>query len=63
MDRGTIPALLRHTFLRAVTDHNKGDIRATRAVSGLKSDKYLFRYIKLTDEQVRERTTGIYDEN
>ena len=55
------PHLLRHTFLRAVTDHNEGDIRATREVSGLKSDKYLFRYIKLSPEQVRERTTGIYD--
>lgn len=55
------PHLLRHTFLRAVTDHNQGDIRATRAVSGLKSDKYLFRYIKLSDDEVRKRTTGIYD--
>jgi len=54
------PHLLRHTFLRAVTD--KGDIRAAREVSGLKTDKYLWRYTKLTEEQVEKAVTGLYDD-
>ena len=54
------PHLLRHTFLRRVTD--KEDIRAAREVSGLKSDKYLWRYTKLTGEQVERAVTGLYDD-
>ena len=54
------PHLLRHTFLRQVTD--KKDIRIARAVSGLKSDKYLWRYTQLTQEQEEKALTGLYDD-
>jgi integrase/recombinase XerD len=54
------PHLLRHTFLRRVSDRE--DIRAARAVSGLKSDKYLWRYTQLTQEQVEKAVTGLYDD-
>ena len=53
------PHLLRHTFLKRVA--TKEDIRAAREVSGLKSDKYLWRYTKMTDEEVERAVTGLYD--
>ena len=53
------PHLLRHTFLKRVAA--KEDIRAAREVSGLNSDKYLWRYIKVTQEEVEKAVTGLYD--
>ena len=54
------PHLLRHTFLKRVA--TKQDIRAAREVSGLKSDKYLWRYTKMTDEEVENAVTELYDD-
>jgi len=53
------PHLLRHTFLKRVA--SKEDIRAAREVSGLNSDKYLWRYVKVTEEEVEKAVTGLYD--
>ena len=53
------PHLLRHTFLKRIA--SKEDIRAAREVSGLNSDKYLWRYVKITDEEVEKAVTGLYD--
>jgi integrase/recombinase XerD len=53
------PHLLRHTFLKRVA--TKEDIRAAREVSGLNSDKYLWRYVKVTEEEVERAVTGLYD--
>jgi len=53
------PHLLRHTFLKRVAA--KEDIRAAREVSGLNSDKYLWRYVKVTEEEVEKAVTGLYD--
>ena len=52
------PHLLRHTSLRKLA---KRDIRLAREVSGLKSDKYLWRYIKATEEEVEEGLTGLWE--
>lgn len=54
------PHLLRHTFLKRVA--TKQDIRAAREVSGLKSDKYLWRYTKMTEQEVEDAVTGLYDD-
>ena len=42
-------------------DQGQGQV-LRREVSGLKSDKYLWRYTKLTDEQVEQAVTGLYDD-
>jgi integrase/recombinase XerD len=54
------PHLMRHTFLRRVTD--KSDIRAARRVSGLNSDKYLWRYVQVTEEEAQKTLTGLHDD-
>ena len=40
---------------------SKEDIRAAREVSGLNSDKYLWRYVKVTEDDVEKAVTGLYD--
>ena len=54
------PHLLRHTFLKRVA--TKQDTRAARGVSGLKSDKYLWRHTKMPEEEVEKGVTGLYDD-
>lgn len=57
------PHLLRHTALRKLAKGKKTeqDIRAVRRVSGLKSDKYLWRYIKASDEEVEEALADAWE--
>lgn len=54
------PHLMRHTFLRRVTE--KSDIRAARRLSGLNSDKYLWRYVQVTEEEAEQTLKGLHDD-
>jgi integrase/recombinase XerD len=52
------PHLLRHTQLRKIA-RTKG-VEAARRLSGRRSERYIWRYIQSSDEEMEEALTGVW---